>query len=198
MSKIPYSSTIGSLMYTAVCTQPDIARAVGLVSRFLSNPGMEHWSAVKWIFRYLHGTSKMGLHFGGEKLQLVRYTDADMAGDVDSRKSTSGYLIKYAGGTVSWQFKLQKCVALSTTKAELQKQTREGSVNVLFQRSVRVQIAFKQPKETNQISRGSEAEREKGIEERGFIVSSKPFRPPAIAEGESSDGAMDLFFSVLA
>ncbi|KAL5850362.1 hypothetical protein ACOSQ4_008375 [Xanthoceras sorbifolium] len=115
---IPYASAVGSLMYAMVCTRPDIAHAVGVVSRFLSNPGKEHWTAVKWIFRYLRGTSKMCLRFGETNHVLVGYTDADMAGDVDSRKSTSGYLITFAGGAVSWQSKLQKCVALSTTEAE--------------------------------------------------------------------------------
>lgn len=118
MEKIPYSSAVGSLMYAMVCTRPDLAHAVGVVSRFLSNPGKEHWAAVKWIFRYLRGTSKLCLCFGDDKPVLVGYTDADMAGDIDSRKSTSGYLITFAGGAVSWQSKLQKCVALSTTEAE--------------------------------------------------------------------------------
>ena len=96
----------------------DIAHAVSTVSRFMSNPGRPHWEAVKWIMRYLRGSSKLKLCFGNGKPVLVGYTDADMAGDVDSRKSTSGYLITYAGGAVSWQSKLQKCVALSTTEAE--------------------------------------------------------------------------------
>ena len=118
MKWVPYSSAVGSLMYAMVCTRPDIAHAVGVVSRFLSNPGKEHWNAVKWILRYLRGTSKMCLCFGGDKPELVGYTDADMAGDVDSRKSTSGYMIVFSGGAVSWQSRLQKCVALSTTEAE--------------------------------------------------------------------------------
>jgi hypothetical protein len=58
MASIPYSSTVGSLMYAMVCTRPDIAHAVGVVSRFMVNPGKEHWEAVKWIFRYLRGSSK--------------------------------------------------------------------------------------------------------------------------------------------
>jgi hypothetical protein len=118
MSKVPYSSAVGSLMYAMVCTRPDIGYAVGVVSRFLSNPGKEHWSAVKWILRYLKGTAKKCLCFGNGNQMLVGYVDADMAGDVDSRKSTSGYLITFAGGAVSWQSRLQKCVALSTTEAE--------------------------------------------------------------------------------
>uniref|UniRef100_A0A3Q7EBT0 Reverse transcriptase Ty1/copia-type domain-containing protein n=1 Tax=Solanum lycopersicum TaxID=4081 RepID=A0A3Q7EBT0_SOLLC len=102
MKKVPYASAVGSLMYAMVCTRPDIAHAVGVVSRFLSNLGREHWNAVKWVMRYLCGTSSL-----------------NMAGDVDTRKSTSGYLVTFAGGAVSWQFRLQKCVALSTTEAEL-------------------------------------------------------------------------------
>lgn len=118
MTKVPYASAVGSLMYAMVCTRPDIAHAVGTVSRFLSNPGREHWNAVKWILRYLKGTSDLKLCFGGEKPILFGYCDSDMAGDIDSRKSTSGYLIKLAGGAISWQSKLQRCVALSTTEAE--------------------------------------------------------------------------------
>ncbi|QHO56103.1 Retrovirus-related Pol polyprotein [Arachis hypogaea] len=68
--------------------------------------------------RYLKGTTNLSLSFGGEKHLLVGFTDADMAGDIDSRKSTSGYLVKFAGGDISWQSRLQKCVALSTTEAE--------------------------------------------------------------------------------
>ena len=61
MMKVPYASVVGSLMYAMVCTRPDIGYAVGVVSRFMSNPGKEHWNAVKWILRYLKGTSNMCL-----------------------------------------------------------------------------------------------------------------------------------------
>ena len=60
----------------------------------------------------------MKLTFGSGKLVLVGYTDLDMAGDVDNRKSTSGYLMTFSGGAVSWRSRLQKCVALSTTEVE--------------------------------------------------------------------------------
>ncbi|KAL9273201.1 Retrovirus-related Pol polyprotein from transposon TNT 1-94-like protein, partial [Drosera capensis] len=119
MSRVPYSSAVGSLMYAMVCIRPDIAYAVGVVSRFLSNPGKQHWEAVKWILRYLKGTSKLCLSFGKGEPVLEGYTDADMAGDLDHRKSTSG-------GAVSWQSKLQKCVALSTTEAEYIAATEAG------------------------------------------------------------------------
>ena len=68
---MPYASVVGSLMFIMVCTRPDIAHAVGVVSRFLSNPGKEHWAAVKWILRYLRGNSKTCLCFGTEKHVLV-------------------------------------------------------------------------------------------------------------------------------
>jgi Reverse transcriptase (RNA-dependent DNA polymerase) len=63
MSRVPYSLAVGSLMYSMVCTRPDIAHAVGVVSRFLSNLEKQHWEAVKWILRYLRGTSKLCLSF---------------------------------------------------------------------------------------------------------------------------------------
>ena len=97
MQHVPYASAVGSLMYAMVCTRPDIAHAVSTVSRFMSNPGRPHWEAVKWILRYLRGSTNLKLCFGKSDPVLVAYTDADWTGDVDSRKSTSGYLITYAG-----------------------------------------------------------------------------------------------------
>ena len=91
---------------------------IRVVSRFLENPDNEHWEAVKGIFQYLRGTSKLCLSFEKGKPVLESYTDADMAGDLDGRKSTSGYLFTFVGGAISWQSKLEKCVALSTTKVE--------------------------------------------------------------------------------
>ena len=88
-------------MYAMVCTRLDIVHAVKVVSRFLSNPNKEHWATMKWILRYLRGTSKTCLCFGTEKPVLVGCTDADMVGDVDSRKSTSGYLIIF--------FQMEQC-----------------------------------------------------------------------------------------
>ena len=71
---------------------------------------------MKWILRYLKGTSRVCLCFGSGKPVLNGYTDANMAGDVDSRKFTSGYMMTFAGGTMSWQSRLQKCVTLSSQK----------------------------------------------------------------------------------
>ncbi|KAJ9557170.1 hypothetical protein OSB04_011784 [Centaurea solstitialis] len=107
-----------SLMYAMVCTRPDIAHAVGVVSRFMSDPGREHWEAVKWLLRYLKGTSKMGLYFKGKDLVLRGYTDADLGGCKKTFKSTTGYIFTVGGTVVSWMSRLQKSVALSTTEAE--------------------------------------------------------------------------------
>ena len=106
MRKVPYASVVGSLMYVMVYTRPDIAHAIGVVNRFLTNPRKEHWEAVKWILRYLRGTSKVCLCFGSGELMLDGYTNSDMAGDVDSRKSISGFMMTFAGGAVSWKSKL--------------------------------------------------------------------------------------------
>ena len=111
MRKVPYQSVVGSLMYAMVCTMPDIAYAVGVVSRFMKNASKAHWEAVKWILRYLKGTSTSCLCFGSGDPVLQGYMDADYAGDKDHRKSTFGYLMIYAGGAVSWQSRLQKCVS---------------------------------------------------------------------------------------
>ncbi|KAJ4716959.1 Retrovirus-related Pol polyprotein from transposon TNT 1-94 [Melia azedarach] len=143
MEKVPYASAVGSLMYAMVCTRPDIAHAVGVVSRFLSNPGREHWNAVKWIMRYLRGTSNFKLTFGSGKPLLVGYTDSDMAGDVDTRKSTMGYLMTLSGGAVAWQSRLQKCVALSTTEAEFIAAT-ETCKELLWMKRFLQELDFKQ------------------------------------------------------
>lgn len=102
MQRVPYASTVGSLMYAMVRTRPNIAHVVGTLSRFLSNPSREHWNAVKWILRYLHGTVDMRRCFGGDKPTLVWCSDLNMIGDIDSRKSTSSYLIKFPKGVVTW------------------------------------------------------------------------------------------------
>ena len=113
-----YFLAVGSLIYAMVCTRPYIAHVVGVVSRFMVNPGKDHWEVVKWIFRYLRGSSKLCLTFGGFKPVLKGYIDVDWVGDLDGRKSTLRYLFTFVGGAVSWQLRLQKCVALSTTEAE--------------------------------------------------------------------------------
>ena len=89
MACIPYLSVVGSLMYAMVLTRPDISHAVSLVTRFMANPGYEHWRAVQWIMKYLKGTLEVGLVYGGEGKNghtLIGYVDADFTGDLDKRR----------------------------------------------------------------------------------------------------------------
>ena len=117
MTLVPYASTIGSLMYAMVCTRPDIAHAVGVVSKYMANHGKEHWEAVKWLLRYLRGTSSTSLCFGKGKVTLQGFVDAAICWDVASSKSTSGYIYTIGGTAVSWMSRLQKCISLSSTEA---------------------------------------------------------------------------------
>ncbi|CAN1802350.1 Retrovirus-related Pol polyprotein from transposon TNT 1-94 [Linum perenne] len=118
MSRVPYSSAVGSLMYAMVCSRPDLSHALSVVSRYMANPGREHWQAVQWIFRYLRGTSKACLQFGKSRNGLVGYVDADYGGDLDSRRSLTGFVFTIGGCAVSWKASLQSSPALSTTEAE--------------------------------------------------------------------------------
>nr|CAJ86192.1 H0306F03.15 [Oryza sativa] len=115
---VPYSSAVGSLMYAMICSRPDLSHALSVVSRYMVNPGKEHWKAVQWIFRYLHGTSSACLQFGRSRDGLVGYVDSDFAGDLDRRRSLTGYVFTIGGCAVSWKASLQATVALSTTEAE--------------------------------------------------------------------------------
>ena len=95
MFKVPYSSTVGNLMYVMVCIGPDIAHVVVVVSRYMNNLGKEHWKAVQWILRYLRGTTSHALCFGESDTVLQGYVDADMAGDKDSMSSTTRYVFTW-------------------------------------------------------------------------------------------------------
>jgi len=143
VSRVPYASIVGSLMYAMVCMRPDIAQVVGTVSQFLSNPSREHWNAVKWILRYLHGIVDIKLCFRGDKPNLVEYSDSDMAGDIDSKKSTSSYLINFAEAAVAWQSRLQRCLTLSTTKAEFIVIT-EACKELLWLKKLLQELGFRQ------------------------------------------------------
>ena len=103
MSKVPYSNAVGSLMYAMVCTRPDISHAVGTVSRYMHNPGKEHWQAVKWILRYIKKTLDVGLIFEKDDMvgqHVVGYCDSDYTGDLDKRRSTTGYVFTLAKAPV--------------------------------------------------------------------------------------------------
>ncbi len=117
MRDIPYHEAIGSLMYASLGTRPDISFAVQSLSRFTVNPGIIHWEAVKRVFRYLKGTPKLWLSYGGIKKDMEGYADAD-GSMMEDRKAISGYAFIINGGTVSWSTKKQEIISLSTTESE--------------------------------------------------------------------------------
>lgn len=114
-----YRQIIGSLRYL-VHTRPDLAFAVGYVSRFMERPTEEHMAAVKRLLRYIAGTINFGLVYpcGSGEAKLVGYSDSDLAGDIDTRKSTSGALFFLGASPISWQSTKQRIVALSSCEAE--------------------------------------------------------------------------------
>jgi hypothetical protein len=114
----PYRELVGSLMHLAVTVRPDIAFAVGALARYMASPSLVHWQAAKGVLRYLSGTDDCGITYGPNKSGLIGYCDADYAGDIDTRRSTSGYVFVLNGGAITWQSKRQQTVAASTTEAE--------------------------------------------------------------------------------
>lgn len=102
MESVPSSSAVGSLMYSMIGTPPYIAYGVGLVSCFMSAPDQEHWNAVKWLMRYIRGTTYMVLTFKKEdKFEVKGYCDSDYVSDLDRRRSITGYVFQVGGNTVS-------------------------------------------------------------------------------------------------
>ena len=118
MANVPYRSAVGCLMYLMVGTRPDLAAAVGVLSQFAADPCPTHWQALKRVFRYIQGTKTYGIEFTVDGDALQGYSDADWAGDTESRRSTSGYAFMMNGGCISWRSKKQRTVALSSTEAE--------------------------------------------------------------------------------
>lgn len=104
MRTIPYQSVVGSLMYSMIGAMPDLAYPVGLVCRFMRKPMKEHWQAVKWILRYIHGSFKRKLCYRKDKEFVVKgYFDLDYAAYLDKRKSTSGMVLTVGGNIISWR-----------------------------------------------------------------------------------------------
>ena len=137
MANVLYASLVGALMYAAIGTRPDIAFAVGALSRFLSNPGRRHWNEAKRVLSYLKGTSNYAIRYRSNAssagvvtgysrgigirptdISIEGFSDSDWAGCIDTRRSTSGFVWMMNGGAVSWRSKLQTIVALSSTEAE--------------------------------------------------------------------------------
>eukprot|EP00833_Pecoramyces_ruminatium_P006363 jgi/Orpsp1_1/1180395/evm.model.c7180000073227.1 len=112
-----YRSAVGSLLYLAICTRPDILFSVSKAARRSSDPNYEDWEGILKIFKYLKDTINYGILFT-RNTNIDIYTDADYAGDEITRKSTSGFLFTIGGAPTSWLSKLQHCVSTSTAESE--------------------------------------------------------------------------------
>jgi hypothetical protein len=125
-----YQQAVGSLMWAMTGTRPDIAYAVGKLSRHCNSPTRRHWTAVQRVFRYLRGTASYSISYQatGESADLVSFSDADYAGDTDDRKSTSGEVFTYAEGALVWSSKWQTSTATSTAEAEYMALSRAGKI----------------------------------------------------------------------
>nr|AAW57815.1 putative polyprotein [Oryza sativa Japonica Group] len=118
-NQLEYSQIIGSLMYLASATRPDISFAVSKLSRFTSNPGDDHWRALERVMRYLKGTMELGLHYSRYPAVLEGYSDSNWISDVDEIKATSGYVFTLGGGAVLWRSCKHIILTRSTMEAEL-------------------------------------------------------------------------------
>jgi hypothetical protein len=148
MKSYPYQGLIGTEMYAMLGTRPDIAFAVGKLSQFNANPGKVHWDQAIHLLRYLAGTKDYCLEFNGKSNEdmsslILGYTDSDWAGDIDTRRSTSGYVFLMCGGAVSWSSRLQASPALSSTEAEYMACTRAAQ-EAIWLRQLLEQLGFKQ------------------------------------------------------
>ncbi|XP_057747341.1 secreted RxLR effector protein 161-like [Arachis stenosperma] len=115
----PYASALGSLIYAQVCTRLDISFIVGVLGRYLSKLGMDHWIAVKRVMCYLKRTKNyMLICWRLENLEIIGYFDSDFVGCQDNRCSTSGCVFMLAGGPIAWKSNKQTLVTSSTMEAE--------------------------------------------------------------------------------
>ena len=149
MRGLPYRSLVGSLLYCAVATRPDIAVAVSKISHVMSNPGPTHYRRALHVLRYLKGTVELGIRYSKGEVNnvLTAYSDADHGGCPDTGKSHSGYVCLLNNGPVSWMSKLQQPVAVSTTEAEYYAASYCAS-EIVFLRGILEDFQFEQKEPT--------------------------------------------------
>lgn len=147
----PYRGVVGSLIYLAQCTRPDLGHAVGVLSQHLERPGTLHWDAAMHVLRYVRGTTNIGISYAADATTKVEGTeskhcpvshcDTDWAGDRFTGRSTTGYVFTLAGGALSWRSRLQPTVALSSTEAEYRAITEAGQ-ELLWLRNMMSRLGF--------------------------------------------------------
>uniref|UniRef100_A0A803LBV2 Uncharacterized protein n=1 Tax=Chenopodium quinoa TaxID=63459 RepID=A0A803LBV2_CHEQI len=141
VNQTEYQKLVGKLIYLSH-TRPDLAYAVGVVSRFMHKPQKQHLEAIYRILRYLKGTVGKGVMYKKHgHLDLHAFTDADWGADRDSRKSTSGYFTLVGGNLVSWKSKRQKVVAMSSAEAEF-RGIAKGITEVLWLKKLLRELGY--------------------------------------------------------
>jgi hypothetical protein len=145
MSKDPFKSILGQILYIGLTARPDIITATSSVARFAQNPGETHWKALLRILRYLQGTRKLMLILGGPDsgVLLHAFADADWAGDIDKRRSRTGYVVYINSTPIIWVSKLQLSIALSSTEAEYISLSATAR-DVLWTRMLLQELGFQQ------------------------------------------------------
>lgn len=138
----PFRQAVGCLMFAATVSRPDIAYSVGELSKFLEHPKQCHLQALKRIFRYLRSTINVCIEYKASKqLKFEGYADADFARDVDTRRSTTGYVFLINDSAITWRSHRQKTVALSTTEAECMAAC-EGAKEAIWLQQLLADVGF--------------------------------------------------------
>jgi hypothetical protein len=143
MKAYPYHELIGKLLYLAVATRPDIAYTIGVLCRFVENPGMQHWFTAKHVLRYLKGTVNMKLMYSQQSSPdlFTTYSNADLSRNPDNSQSTSGFAICVGGGAIQWGSCLQPHVSLSSTESEYTTASKVGC-EVMWMRYLFEQLGY--------------------------------------------------------
>ena len=136
-----YASMVGGLMFAACVTRPDIMCAVGQLSQFLNKPTSQHLLTAKRVLRYLKGTLRLGIRYGHPPTPPIGFSDADWAGNIDTRRSTTGYVIMLNNEAVAWRSQRQPTVALSTMEAEYMALT-EATKELLWMRRLLTELGY--------------------------------------------------------
>src|SRR5260221_9865084 len=133
VDKCMYQSMLGSLMYTAIGTQPDIMFAIHYLSQHSIALGEKHLNVMKHVYHYLNRTLDLGLLFYGNQFNcdLVGFSDSDWASDPNTQRLVSGYAFLFCRAVIAWSVKKQLTIALSSTKAEYMAMTHSGK-EVIF------------------------------------------------------------------
>ena len=138
----PYQELVGCLMYLAVSTRPDIAYVTNCLARYVSAPTTTHIAIAKRVLKYLQGSKSLGLLLGSHNQNLLEgYCDANYGSCEVTRRSTTGYLFTFSGSLISWQTKLQKTVATSTTEAEYMA-AAAAAKEALYLRKILLDVGF--------------------------------------------------------